>query len=332
MTNAARRKPFALRAQTIMQRLTLALVSAIVWVVASTVPSMAARVRAPGTAISMDLPPGFTPAARFSGFMHEALNASFLIVEMPAAAFNKMKAESGPDVLAARGFLDVKPGQLSLPNEHIYITAEQIHAQTGLRFAKFILVLRGADKTYMVSGNLPKQSVPKLSLAVMQTAMESLRIETDEAPQKDLFTLKLSGDFKLAGSALGQTRMYVRDGAPMGTAEIRKHPMFVVAPSIDQQDVGDLDAAARALLTSTASVKSIEVTTTEPITIDGLKGLVMLARGLDKTDGSEIKLYQVLLPLKGGGFFRLLGLTPAEPADSNIAAFRSMAASFKRTR
>jgi hypothetical protein len=293
--------------------------------------AMAERQMAAGSRVSMDIPAGFKPAQRFVGFMHEPLSASFLIVEAPAAAFDDLKTSLNLEALATRGLTNLKQSKLVRKEEHAYVTG--IGEGPGGRYDRHLLVIKFADLAVLVTGNVPQAAVKsgKLTTAAIVKALTSLAVEAQAAPQPELFTLSDVGPFQAAPTKAMQSRLYVKPGAPVGTPAITDHPMFIVAPSIDARAIGDVGLAARTALLSVAGAKIDDITDASDVIIDGLKGVALTATGTTATSGAPLLVYQVLLPLPEGGFFRMIGMTPGGDAATNLPQFKAMAASFKRT-
>jgi hypothetical protein len=308
------------------------LLSAVVCgVVLTASAAMADRQMAAGSRVSMDIPAGFKPAQRFVGFMHEPLSASFLIVEAPAAAFEELKTSLNLEALATRGLTNLKHNKLARNEEHAYVTG--IGEGPGGRYDRHLLVIKFPDLAVLVTGNVPQAAVKagKLSTAAIVKALTSLAVEAQAAQQQDLFVLTELGPFQAAPTKAMQSRLFVQPGAPVGTPAITDHPLFIVAPSIDARAIGDVGLAARTAILSVAGAKIDDITEASDVTIDGLKGVALTATGTTIASGTPLLIYQVLLLLPEGGFFRMIGMTPGAEAATNLPHFKAMAASFKRT-
>jgi hypothetical protein len=292
----------------------------------------AERLRAAGSRISMDLPKGFMTADRFTGFINETLSASFVVAEMPAEAYAKMVSSLTPEALATRGFRAAKLGRLTRAETHTYVLAEQTEPNTGMVVQKFLLLLSTPDQTILISGNLPKAGAKQLTPQAMEKALVSARIEAAPAPQSDLVAMSYLGSFKPVSTVVGQTRLFARDGAPIGTPEIRNHPIVILAPSLDRQPVPNPEAKAGMALLQTASLTAIDVIETAEVTIDGLKGIALTAKAKDKDSAAPQQVYQVFLPLPAGGFVRFLAITPEAEAAALLPEFKAMAASIQAKR
>src|SRR5204862_328935 len=62
-------------------------------------PVAATPQQAPNSRVVIDLPPDYAPSPLFSGFQNEALGVSFIILEAPAAEYDKMAQGFTPQEL-----------------------------------------------------------------------------------------------------------------------------------------------------------------------------------------------------------------------------------------
>ena len=118
---------------------------------------MARVQQAPASRIAIDLPDGYEPAKLFSGFIHERLGVSLVIVEMPGRAYEELAKGLTPAALAAKGVTVVRQAKLSRPDEHIFIEGEQVSPAGA--FAKYLVVFRDGDVTALITANVQKGMV-----------------------------------------------------------------------------------------------------------------------------------------------------------------------------
>ncbi len=287
--------------------------------------------QAAGSRVAMTVPAGFTPASAYSGFENAALSASFVILEIPGAAYDQIKAGFNAEALATKGIGNVELKSLQRPDEHLYVTGMQ-DSPIG-KITKFMLVIRDGDVAALVSGNIPEKAISsgKLTVAAVETALAGARIATKAAPEKVLFTLGDLGVFKAAGTLAGTARAFTLDGVlspPPGAPKIGRE-LFLVAPSLDARPVGDLEAFTRKALPSLAGVTEVKVGPMKPVTISGLTGLATSATGQDDGVGKPLHIYHVVLVNPAGGYYRIVGMTYEADPKPRIAEFERMAQSFQ---
>ena len=296
----------------------------------SATPVLAKTEQVPATRIALDVPAGYTAAKKFSGFINETTGASIVVAEMPAAAFAEIKTDFAAK-LASNGFANVTPGKLSMPGEHIYLTAEQATAAGAV--SKFLLIFADAKATAMLTVNILKADVVsgKTKAADIEKMLGSAHFEaaTATALPPD-FILAYLGPFKAAGSFL-QSQLYTLDGKmdPGGSKPGR--PVFIVAASLATDDMSDLALTSKTALTSLFDLDKGAITQQGAVSINGLEGYEIEIAAPRKKHDFRAAAYQVILKTKDGGYTRMVGTTNAEAPDSSklVAEFRKMAASFK---
>jgi hypothetical protein len=85
-------------------------------------------------------------------------------------------------------------------------------------------------------------------------------------------------------------------------------------------------------LYQTAHTKITAVTTTTPISIDGLDGYEIVADAQDASSGTPLAMYQVMLFDNNRSYILIQGLVGANVRAEYLPEFRSMARSFKKQR
>lgn len=291
-------------------------------------PAAARQQQAPNSRVVLELPDGYVPSTQFSGFQHEAHGSSFVILEVPAKAYDELAGGMTSDKLATRGIRDVARGKLARTDEHVFMRGRQSSAAGD--FVKFFVVFKAADMAVLVSANVP-------AAAIIDGTVKSEEIErvlasaatTDKRSVRELFRLGHLGPFKEAGTFVGTSKIYTLDGRMEPERKGEPRAVFIVAPSLDLRPVDDLaDFAAKLLQTITGYV---ELKTGEPrrSTVAGLAAVLIDAEAKDAKEGRPMRLHQAVLAGKGGGYFRLIGITPADDAARLMPEFKRMIESFR---
>jgi hypothetical protein len=81
-------------------------------------------------------------------------------------------------------------------------------------------------------------------------------------------------------------------------------------------------------VTRTATVKSIKVAQTSPVTIGNLSGYATTARGEGEASATPLTIYQVLL-FDTSGYFLMQGVTPSGKESTYLPVFEKIAKTFK---
>jgi hypothetical protein len=290
-------------------------------------PVAATPQQAPNSRVVIDLPPDYTPSPLFSGFQNEALGSSFIILEAPAAEYDKMAQGFTPQELGKRGITETRTASLARSDPHVYMRAKQISPAGS--YDKFFVLFRTADQTILVSANVPSKAVADGSVKPEEIESILASARTTEKPAvRDLFALSYLGPFKEAGTLVGTSKVYTLDGRlePEQRGETRS--AFMVAPSLDKRPVGDPGKLAVALLASLPGYRNVNTGAPRDIKIGDLAGVEVSAHAIDEDDNTPVRLYQAMLLGKDGGYFRLIGIATDDDAARIEPEFHKIADSF----
>lgn len=107
-------------------------------------------------------------------------------------------------------------------------------------------------------------------------------------------------------------------------------PVYVIGSSISPSAIGDLKTFSEARARKTEQIKDLENLSGREITLGGLAAYELLADAKDVKSGTAMRLYQVIAPDGGGGYFIVQGLVGAEKAAAMLPEFRRVTESFRR--
>lgn len=293
------------------------------------VPSVVGRpIQAPNSHVVLDLPDGYVPASSFSGFQHDGLGISYVIQELPPAAYDELVAGFTPEILATRGVVDAEIGTLARPGRHIYVRGRQ--AQGGAAFEKLIVVIKADVATVVISANVPRRALDSRAVGIEDVeAVLAGATVTSTSNDREIYRLTQLGPFKPAGRFLGTATLYTLDGTLAPKEKGAARSAFIVAPSLDRGPVGNATELAQRLVTSVAGFKDVRPGEPVAVKIGGLDGLAIDATAVNEGDGHPVRVHQVLLVRPDGGYFRLVGVARAEEAASLMTDFKRMSESFE---
>ncbi len=291
-------------------------------------PVFARTAQAPGSRIVLDLPDIYKPAPRFAGFIDQPRGISIILTEFPAEAYEQVIQGMTPETLATKGFTNTTVGKLERDDTHVYVTAEQ--ASGGVAYAKFLLILRAPSATALVTVNVPKDHIVRgvASAAEIALVLKTARVADAVAPEKPLFSLSYLGPFKRAGTLSGAATLYTLDGVLAPATPEPDRTVFIVAPSLDKRPIADVEAFSRNALQSLPSSKDVAVTTVRKLKIAGRDATELVAAATHAQTGTPLLIVQTVRVLSGGGYVRMIGLTPASGSDKFLPEFRKMAESY----
>jgi hypothetical protein len=315
--------------RTLSLRMVRFLAAVTCFIFALSAPSQAEVLQAQNSRVTLDVPAKFVPSKLFAGFQNDALQTSFVIIDMPAAAFDQLRAGLTAEGLATRGVVNAKPGKLKRTDDYVYWTGEQM-SPIGI-IAKFILGFRDTQTT-AITGNVPKAMIVngKLKSAVIEAILASAALAPTAAASKPLFSLGDLGRFKDAGVFAGTARMYTSDGVADPGTKAPGRAVFIVAPSLDLRPIPDVREFARSAMSQAGAATDITLTWTDDVAIGGLQGVASKATAkTTESPALPLALYQVVLLRPDGGYFRMVGRTSEIDPTETMAMFERMARSFK---
>jgi hypothetical protein len=287
----------------------------------------------PNSRIAIDLDKSFTPSPRFSGFTSAETGASYVMIEMPAGAYDELKTMPEHEAaLKERGLSDAKIGRLDgRGGEYVYFTATQ--TQNGTEFAKFILVLLENGVTGFVTANIPKTALDSgaLSRKQIENILATVKIADKAAAKAKLFKLGYLGPLKLSATIAGTGELYNTSGAgpESGVNRMTMEPTLMVAPSLSQDIIGDVTDAAKKRFQSLSGLKNTEILGEKPVTIGGLQGYQITAESIISSSDDKIAVHFAMLAGETGGYFILFGTTPIAQKDKFMPELQKVIFSFE---
>lgn len=279
-------------------------------------PAFAKATKAPGSRISIAVPDGFEISKLFSGFMHPNARASIVIAELPTTQYDQIVAGMSDEALAKKGIGSVKRGKLERADKHLFMTGLQ--RARGLEVDKFILIIKDDKGVGVITANVPKSAVTDgdLTHGDVRQALASAVFTDKTAPIIKQFTLPDLGPLKEAGRIMGSAVLYSLDGVLAPKERGKTRSVLIVAPSIDRMDISNIDLKAFSdrALKSLGGYDTLEPAPAEDATVDDMKGVQQAATAVSQSSGTAVRLRQMILVRRGGGYFRLLAILREDEA------------------
>ena len=314
-----------------MRRIRMALGAAAVQLLAAlTAGEAGARVQqAPSSRVAVDLPDNFTVARQFTGFLDEAAGVSFVIVELPEAAYEQLAGGLTPEALASKGITGAEAGKLERATPYLYMRGQQASGQGAV--AKYLMAFKESGITALVTANVQQTALTQGAVRSedIERVLASASIAAVAAPARDVFRLAYLGPFKPAGSILGTTRAYTFDGKmePGAPGELR--PVLIVAPSLDRRPVTEPHKQAEVLLGGLPGVQTPRIEERRDLSVAGMAAIELTATASDKASGREMAVWQLLVLPEGGGHFRLVSQMPLSEKERLVPELRKIAEGFR---
>jgi hypothetical protein len=317
-------------------RAVLALSSFVVVAIALLAPISQAQAvirQSPDGRVAIDLGDAFTPSDRFSGFVDQSTGASFAVIELPAAAYDKLKTiPDSEEALANEGFSGTQKAALKgREGTYIYLVGKQ-NTPAG-EVTKFVLIFTQSDVTGLIVANVPQAAIDagKYSRDGVEATLATATVrETTPAPSAELFRFGYLGPFKEAFDHGGMTKAYNISGAQPHSGENRlvKESMLLVSSSI-HGDAIDAKAEASKAFMQLGGAKEKHIDAEKEITVGELKGYQITGEVTDAASGGKIAIDLVLLSGEPFGYFMFLGSVPIADKEKMMPEVEKVIASFE---
>lgn len=288
-------------------------------------PLICAPVPVPGTAVSLEPPPGMEPAARFAGFESKTEPASLMVVELAAPVTGITAGFGDPKRLAAQKMtLDAtEKVKLAGGEASLFAFTQQV---SGTEYKKLILAFGDEKKTFLITGSYEV----KLAANWDKPLRASLMSVTIGAPQASSVGFKVTpkGTYKVARAMSGSLALTPNGDFPL---KDRRGPVFLGSRSITPVPVEEplpefLQNRALAL----PGVQDFKTIESKALMLDGLAGQELVGVANEGTPATAVFIYCVVLREASGGYYMLMGLAPNDVAPANAPLFREMTQTFSR--
>jgi hypothetical protein len=285
--------------------------------------AMAAPVFPPGLRVGLEPAAGLALSRRFPGFEDAERHVVVTILELPAAAYDKlMRSAVAKD---QQGLTDVKRESFTFAGGLGYLVSGAAR-DNGIPVHRWFLVASAAAEAVPNLALLVRVEVPEPARAVYTDAIVRQMLASVAFRRVSLQELLGLLPFKLTAMA-GFRVVKVMPGGVLvtdGTGEdLAKQPYAIVTVGRGAPDQStDRSRFARDMLTATP-LRDLKVTMAEPMRISGSPGHEIRAEATG-LDGAPIALVQWLRFGGGGGFLRIVAVARRQDWDAMFNRFRAL--------
>jgi len=277
-----------------------------------------------GTKISLIPPKGFTDGLNFLGLQQTESGSSIMILDIPGP-YSETSVGITKENLLSKGVEVRKIENLTI-NELPALFVTGIQNAYGNIYTKIILVFGTDKETIMINGVYPENlkmigdEIKKSMLTVIYEADKKLN------PFDALdYTIDVSETKLKFGKSMSNALIFSVDGQ-VPTASSDKTNL-IVTKSFSQISTEDKKLFCINRLKQTPiEIENIEYT--NEITIDGVSGYEIYAKGKSKKSGEIENIYQVIL-FSDKLYYILFGTTNDE-TDKSIEQIKKAVKTFKR--
>jgi hypothetical protein len=283
----------------------------------------------PEVGLAIPKPNGFEKATSFYGFQQAASSSSVLLSKVPAP-FSEIRKAINKQRFAKEklSLISQQPIKISNQNGLLLQLEQSVFSQ---RVQKWIVVFGDEKNTYWITAAFLQEDAPKLSeplkKIVLATTISSAKPGSSSLP----FSIKAVDGLTMAQglSGLGKAVGFTKDGQMPQTSP--QDPIFIVAPSLGDVLVGDRQKFADRRLYQYRGTKINAITSRNEISIDNLAGWEMEAIGQDQKTKTLLRLYQVMLFPKQGGYVLMTGIVGDKQASVYLPKFKAIAQTYKNS-
>lgn len=277
-----------------------------------------------GTKVSLIPPKGFTDGINFLGLQQTESGSSIMILDIPGPYSETSKGITKENMLS-KGVEVEKIENLTINGlPAIFVTGTQ--NAYGNIYTKFILVFGTVNETIMINGVYP-ENLKKVGDEIKKS-MLTVFFEADKKinPFEALdYSIDVSKTKLKFGKSMSNSLIFSVDGQVPTTSNDKTN--LIVAKSFSQITIEDKKLFCINRLKQTPiEIENIEYT--NEITIDGISGYEIFAKGKNKKSAETENIYQVIL-FSDKLYYILFGTTNDE-TDNSIDEIKKAVMTFKR--
>jgi hypothetical protein len=282
----------------------------------------------PEVHMAISQPDGFEKAETFNGFQQLSTHSSVMLTSIPGP-FSETTKGFNAENLAPKGLMLLSKEEAIL-NDRQGLLLQVAQSAYGQEFLKWIVVFGDEARTNIATATFPKERAGDLGVSLKQVVLGVSLSKTDnqDAPTLPFSLTPEPGLIPVANAAsMGKILAFTKDGSfhPAAPSE----PLLLIAPSLGPVTVEDAESFAALHLYQTSQTDIETVESNLPIAIDGLDGYETLAQGKDRKTGLALKVYQVILFPKAGGYVAMTGMVGAEQAALYLPKFKATARTYR---
>ena len=277
-----------------------------------------------GTKISLIPPSDFSESENFLGLQQTSTGSSIMIIDIPGPYSETSKGITKEN-LESKGIELIKTEQLTINGlPAIFVTGKQ--QAYGNNYKKYVLVVGSENETIMINGVFPEKL--KKTGEAIKKSMLSVFYEADKKinPLDFLeYTIDVSETKLKFGKSMANSLIFTADGQ-VPTASTDKTNL-IVAKSFSQVSPDDKKQFSINRLKQ-SPIEIINIEYTKEISIDGLDGYEIYAKGKDKKTNETENMYQIMLYSEQ--FYYIFFGTTNDETTSSIEEIKKAVLTFKR--
>ncbi|QUW04118.1 hypothetical protein J8C06_13810 [Chloracidobacterium validum] len=256
--------------------------------------------------------------------MKKSTGSSIMVSELPGPYVEVTAAFTNKKQMQNRGMTLLDHSSVTVDGQRaVLLDVEQ--PAYGTLFRKWMLAIERPGGTALIVAAFPKAEVKQgeeLKAAILAATFGKRSDPADALA----FVVTPVAPFQVA-KVMGQNMILSPDGQL--SLKDENQPFLVLGLSASEDlTIADQRAFAEHRVSKTATIKSITVEQTSPITIGKLSGFATTANGVGENAATPLTIYQILLFDKSG-YCVIQGITPTAQRDTYIPIFQQIAKTFR---
>jgi hypothetical protein len=277
-----------------------------------------------GTKISLIPPIGFTDASSFFGFQHEESGSSIIILDLPIP-YSETYLEFSKEKLLAKG-IEINSKEMLLLNSRPALLLTGTQFLYGNKYIKLSLVF-GTDKETIIINGACLEDQKKIGKEIKKSMLTAYyEVDKKNNPFDALdFTFDVSDTKLKFGISMSNSLAFSVDGK-IPTKSSDKTNLIVTQSYFEINQPDKKLFSLNRMRQMPVEIEKIE--SIEEITIDGISGYEIYAKGKNAETGEKDRIYQVML--FNDKFYYLFFGTTNDETDNSVEEIKKAVQTFKR--
>jgi hypothetical protein len=288
-----------------------------------------------GSHIGLVPPPGMTPSSAFPGFEDRDRKAAILLSQVPGAAYDSFLKSMNSGAINVPGVSNAKREVMLTRNGAAHLVVGDQEAE-GVKFRKWLMITRRtitgreADTpfAFVVSVQVPADASEAYPEEVIRNTLATVSLRATIPPQEilDQMPFRVTERASFQGVRLLAPGRVVLLTEREGAGEPASNEAVVLisigggAPS----KADERASFAQNVLRTIQGFNNLRVLSQEPMRIGGQPSYEIRLEGQSAADSTDVVIVQWMRFGGGGGFLRMVAISPKASWAENFARFRQV--------
>jgi len=289
--------------------------------------ALAAATRVPGTRVALEPPEGFTPAEQFAGFQRLNPAASIMVMERPGKVLQVYSGMT-KEALAGQGITLLGSEVVTLDGQAAMLYHVTQPGPGGV-VEKWMVLFGDDANTVMVVAGFPQASASSMSEPMKRAVMSTTWNPAQPVDKFEGLPFRLAdtASFKVASRSARKVTLTTSGVDPRRAED----PVLVIVPSVNDEDIQDLESLARQRIGATATISQVTNISGSAVKVDGATGYELTGDATDANYGTALRVYQLIV-VEGRKILMVQGRVAASQAAEFAPQFSRVARSVQRKR